>query len=79
MALSGIFTSTADFYVYIDRETLAGYIFNRKYLLSFIFEGKYKTFKSKVDNENAMGWIIPIKDVLDKRPHLKTIDLNGIE
>jgi hypothetical protein len=79
MALSGIFTSTADFYVYIDRESLMAYVFNRGYLLRFVFEGRYTTLKSKVDNENAMGWIVPIKEVLDKRPHLKTIDLNGIE
>ena len=36
MALSGIFTSTADFYVYIDRDSLKAYIFNRGYLLGFI-------------------------------------------
>ena len=79
MSLSGIFTSTADFYVYIDRDSLKAYIFNRGYLLRFIFEGKYKTLKSKVDNENAMGWIVPTIDVVNKEPHLKTIDLNGIE
>lgn len=79
MALSGIFTSTADFYVYIAQETLTGYVFNRSYLLSFIFESRFNTTKSKVDNQNALGWIVPLSEVLNKKPHLKTIDLNGIE
>lgn len=79
MNLSGIFTSKADFYVYIDKESLIGYVFNRGNLLSHIFELKVKTVKSRVDNQNALGWIIPLDEVVNKKPHLKTIDLNGIE
>ena len=77
--LSGIFTSLANFYVYINEKTLEGHIFNRSKLLTYIYNNRLTTVRSKVDNQNALGWLLPLKDLFTSDAYLKTIDLNGIE
>jgi len=76
---SGILASKADYYVYIlkAKEDIA-YVFKRPELCDHLIQSSYKNVgNSATGDNNALGWIPPLKEMVKHHSFLTKVNLNA--
>jgi hypothetical protein len=76
---SGILASKADYYVYILKaEEDIAYVFKRGELCEHLVNAKYKSVgNSATGDDNALGWIPPLKEMVKHHSFHTKINLNA--